>query len=200
MESTNGIRFLPAVNPFRKGLVVPTRVINEPYLEALIKFLDWAVYSEEGMALTSWGVEGITYEKTNTGYAFLPDIQTSKNPEGTINIEKTYGLNLIFDLNENEAYEDYKKPADIVAFLQRSLDNNETAELKPLLVLNPNALEAIRIIDEKLVPYVDETRTAFIKGDLNIDNDWEEYVSQLETRGYLTLQEIWNTSWAAQNK
>ena len=200
MESTNGIRFLPAVNPFRKGLVVPTRVINEPYLEALIKFLDWAVYSEEGMTLTSWGVEGITYEKTNTGYAFLPDIQTSKNPEGTINIEKTYGLNLIFDLNENEAYEDYKKPADIVAFLQRSLDNNETAELKPLLVLNPNALEAIRIIDEKLVPYVDETRTAFIKGDLNIDNDWEEYVSQLETRGYLTLQEIWNTSWAAQNK
>jgi len=200
MASTNGISALPAVDPFRKGLVVPARVVNEPYFEALIKFLDWAVYSEEGRTLTTWGVEGVTYEETATGKAFLPDIQTSKNPEGTINIEKTYGLNLIFDLNENEAYEDSRKPADIVAFLQRSLDNNETAEPKPLLKLDANALEAIRIIDEKLVPYVDETRTAFIKGDLNVDTDWEEYISQLEIRGYLTLQEIWNTNWSAQKK
>ena len=65
---------------------MPARVINEPYFEDLLKFLDWAVYSEEGMTLTSWGVEGISFENTPNGKAFLPNIKTPKNPEGTLDI------------------------------------------------------------------------------------------------------------------
>ena len=62
-ESTIGIKALPAVNPFRKGLAISSGVVNKPYFEKLIQFLDWAVYSEEGMILSTWGVEGLTFEK-----------------------------------------------------------------------------------------------------------------------------------------
>jgi len=64
-ESALGIKALPPVNRFRKGLIVPSRTINEKYFEDLLKFLDWAVYSEEGMILTTWGIEGLTFEKTS---------------------------------------------------------------------------------------------------------------------------------------
>ncbi len=197
-ESTIGIRALPAVNPFRKGLVVPARVINEPYFEDLLKFLDWAVYSEEGMTLTTWGVEGTTFENTPNGKAYFPNIKTPKNPEGSLDITAEYGLDTLFNLTENEEFEDYKKPPEIVTFLARSLGAGETAEMAPQLELDSNAIEAIRILDEKIIPYATETSQSFITGELSIDEDWDDYLLALEQKGYKTLEEIWNAAWEKQ--
>jgi len=199
-ESTVGITALPAVDRFRKGLVVPSRVANEPYFEDLLAFLDWAVYSDEGMTLTTWGVEGVTFEDTSDGKAFLADIKTPKNPEGTLDITKEYGLATLFDLNENEEFEDYKKPPEIVAFLERSLRAGDTAEMAPPLQLDTNSIEAIRVIDEKITPYVAETSQGFVTGELDIDEDWDAYVLELEKRGYRTLEEIWGAAWEEQNR
>ena len=198
-ESTIGIRALPPVNPFRKGLVVSSHVINEPYFEDLLRFLDWAVYSEEEMTLTTWGVEGITFENTPDGKAFLPNIKTPKNPEGILDITEVYGLGTLFDLNENEEFEDYKKPPEIVEFLEVSLAAGDAAEMAPPLTLGPDAIEAIRIVNEELTPYLAETSEQFITGELSVDDDWDEYVSQLEKRGYSTLESIWDDAWHKQN-
>ena len=199
-ESTMGITALPAMDPFRKGLAVPSRVVNEPYFEDLLKFLDWAVYSEEGMTLTTWGVEGETFENTSDGKVFLPEIKTPKNPDGTLDITADYGLATLFDLAENEEYEDYKKPTEIVEFLERSLKAGETASMDPTLNLSANAIEAIRVLNEKIDPYVAETGQQFITGELDIDQDWYDYIAELEKRGYKTLEEIWNTAWEEQNE
>jgi putative aldouronate transport system substrate-binding protein len=198
-KSTIGITALPAVDPFRKGLAVPSKVINEPYFENLLQFLDWAVYSEEGMTLTTWGVEDITFENTPEGRTFVPNIKTSKNPQGTLDITGEYGLAALFDLNENEEFENYKKPPEIVDFLERSLQAGETAQLTPNLKLDENAQEAIRILDQRIVQYVTEKGQQFIRGELNIEEDWNRYIEELEKMGYRTLEEIWNTSWELQN-
>jgi putative aldouronate transport system substrate-binding protein len=187
------------VDAFRKGLIVPARVVNEPYFEDLLNFLDWAIYSDEGMTLTTWGIEGLTYENTESGKNFLPEIISPKNPAGTVNIAAEYGLDLLFNLNENQEFEDYKKPDEIVAFLERSLQANETLELAPKLILDPASLDAIKIINEKLDPYVSETGTAFITGERSIENEWDTYIEELEKRGNIALESIWNDTWDRQN-
>lgn len=199
-ESTIGVRALPAVNPFRKGLVVPASVANKPYFEDLIAFLDWAVYSEEGMTLTTWGVEGVTFEAKDGSKVFLPEISTPKNPEGTINITPEYGLDTLFNLNENEAFEDYKKPPEIVAFLERSLLAGETARMDPELKMDAQSLESVRMIEDTLSSYTAESMQAFITGNLQIDTDWEAYLTELETRGVRTIEEIWNSVWEDQSQ
>ncbi len=198
-ESTLGIKALPPVNPFRKGLVVPARVINESYFEELLKFLDWAVYSEEGLTLTTWGVEGVTFENTPEGKTYLLTIKTSNNPAGTLDITEEYGCDTLFNLNENVEFEDYKKPPEIVAFLARSLAAGETAEMAPQLALEANAIEALRIIDTEITPYVAAASQDFITGRLSIDEDWAGYLAALEKRGYKTMEEIWNIAWEAEN-
>lgn len=198
-ESTIGISALPPVDTFRKGLVVPARVITEPYFEDLLTFLDWAVYSEEGMTLTTWGVEGITFENTANGKVFLPSIRMPNNPDGTIDIETAYGLNTLFNLNENVAFEDYKKPSEIVAFLDTSLSARDAAEMSPQLSLNPNDVETISIIEEIILPYVAESGRAFITGELSIDDDWDDYILELERKGYETIENIWNSAWSEEN-
>ena len=198
--STLGIKALPAVDPFRKGLVVPARVINEPDFNDLLKFLDWAVYSEEGRTLTTWGIEGLTYQTTPTGKAYLPNIKTPKNAGGTLQIGQVYGFDLLFNLNENVEFEDYKKPAAIVAFLENSLKANDAAEMSPALKLDSQAIEGIRIISEKLNPYVADSNVKFITGELKIDKDWAAYLVELEKRGYKTMEEIWNDAWKKRAK
>jgi len=194
-ESTIGMRALPPVNPFRKGLIVPARVINEPYFEKLIAFLDWAVYSEEGMTLSAWGVQGVTYETIPSGKIFMPEIATPKNPQGHLDITMDFGLYTFFDLNENEEYEDYKKPDEIVTFLDRSLAAGETLRLAPDLKLDVEQIDAAQLILDKLDPYANEMLRAFIIGEMNPDEDWDTYIAELEKRGYRTVEEIWNIAW-----
>lgn len=199
-ESTIGIRALPAVDPFRKGLIVSSRVINEPYFEDLLTFLDWAVYSEEGMALTTWGVEGITFETMPDGTrSFLPQIQTTKNPDAAFEMTNEYGLATLFNLNEDPEFEDQKKPEHIVAFLERSLAAGETLALVPRLVLGANALEATAAISGLLYTPVADAGQKFVTGQLSIDADWEGYIRSLMQSGYLTLEAIWNEAWEEQN-
>lgn len=193
--STIGIKALPAVDPYRKGLIVPSRVINESYFEELLKFLDWAVYSDEGMTLTTWGVQSFTFENTASGKAFLPNIKTPKNPAGTIDISKEYGFSMLFNLNEDTEFEDYKRPPEIVEFLIASQKAKDATEMAPQLKLSTQALEAIRIINENINPYVADASTKFITGELSIEKDWDGYVTELQKRGFQTLEEIWNDAW-----
>ena len=197
-ESTIGIKALPAVDKFRKGLVVPASAVSKPYFNDLIKFLDWAVYSEEGMTLTTWGVEGVTYKNTADGKVYLQNIKTPKNTNGTIDISNKYGFGLLFDLNENVAFEDYKKPPEIVEFLNDSQKNKETLKISPNLILDSQETKAAGLINEKLDPFITETGRKFITGELSVQNDWAAYLQDIEDRGYKTLETVWNTAWATQ--
>jgi len=145
-------------------------------------------------------VDGITFEQTPNGKSFLPQIQTTINPDGVFDMTEEYGLAALFDLNENEEFEDYKKPAEIVEFLERSLEAGETAEMPPQLRLSSTALEAISTIKGTIEAYADEASHDFITGHLNINKDWDNYIHGLEQRGYLTLEAIWNTAWEEQNE
>ncbi|NCB41559.1 MAG: extracellular solute-binding protein [Clostridia bacterium] len=196
MESTIGLKSLPPVSKFRKGLVITSEALEKPYFERMLTFLDWAVYSEEGRTLTYWGIEDFTYEATAEGKKFLPDILFPKNPGGTVDIAKEYGFNTIFDLNEDEEFEDYKKPDEIVAFLAQSSKNRETLPLPPLLLLSSEETEIVDIITQRLIPYVDEAGKKFITGELDIEKDWDIFLLQMSDLGYSTLEATWNNAWA----
>jgi len=196
-KSTLGITALPPVARFRKGLAVPARVVTEPYFEDLIAFLDWAVYSEEGMTLTNWGVENVTFTNTDAGKAYLPQIKFGNHAQGTKDLTADYGLDTLFNLNENLAFEDAKKPPEITAFLESSLQAGETADPDPKLPLDAAALNAAALIEEQLTPVSEAATWQFITGQRHIDDDWQAYILELDSKGMRTLEEIWQIAWQA---
>ncbi len=197
-ESTIGLRALPAVQRFRKGLVVPSRVAAEPYLEQLLRFLDWAVYSKQGMDLTTWGVGGVTYRQTQLGRVLLPNIIGPKTPDGETDMTAEYGFATLFDLNEDPEFEDYRMPDDIVLFLEQSREADETLPPVPRLELSQTSQVAIDTIKKSLDEFSAAVSERFVTGELNLDDAWSDYVQDLEDRGYKTLEAIWNSAWATQ--
>ena len=197
-RSTIGLSLLPAVDSFRKGLIVPARMSADPNLKELLAFLDWAVYSEEGRTLTAWGVEGITYTQTEAGKSLLPSVISPRTPDGELDLATDFGFASLFDLNENAEFEDYKKPDNIVSFLQESLLADETANPLPQLVLDTGSLQAVGEIKPSLDTYAAEASKAFVTGEMDIDLDWDSYLTQLESLGLRTLETIWNLAWSQQ--
>ena len=94
----------------------------------------------------------------------------------------------------------YKKPPEIVEFLAASLAAGDAGAMDPNLKLDASAIEAIRLLNEKLDPYVANASKEFITGELDIEADWDAYRQSLEQRGYKTLEEIWNSAWAEQTQ
>ena len=193
--STIGVRALPAVPLVRKGLVIPARVAAEAYLEDLLRFVDWAVYSEGGRVLTAWGVEGVTYALTGSGRELLPHVISPKTPEGEADLIGTYGFATLFDLNENAEFEDYKRPDDIALFLEASRQAGETLAPTPNLELSESAQTAIAALKPALDAYASSSSERFVIGELSLEEDWQRYMLELENRGYQALEAIWNSAW-----
>ncbi len=193
-ESTAGLRALPPVDRFRK-LVLPASLKNAPYLNDLLTFIDWAVYSPEGQRLTTWGIVGETYETGAQGIRYLSQMKTNMNPDGEVDIYTTYGLDQLFNLCENEELEDQKKPPQIVRFLQESYSRGENLPTVPLLTLSSVDLELISQIDKYLDGYAQNAALRFITGELDTGDDWDSYLSELEKLGYGTLERIWNAAY-----
>jgi putative aldouronate transport system substrate-binding protein len=194
-ETTMGISKLPPVSVFKKGLIIPNTIIENDDFEKILKFLDWAIYSEEGIELTYWGVEGLTFERGENGNVLLDNIKSPKNIDGDIDLSADYGFNLFFNLNESRSYEDYKKPDYIVDFLDKSFQNKDTQEETPDLILSDNEMIIVDNISDKLVGIANEYTEKFIKGELNFEDDWSDYISILNDNGAEVMEKIWNDAW-----
>ncbi len=194
-ESTYGMRKLPAVSVFRKGLVIPNSIVENREFEKILEFIDWAVYSDEGIELTYWGVEGITYEHMSDGNVLVESIISPKNTNGDINMNSEYGFNMLFNLNESMSFEDYKKPDNIVDFLNASIQNEETQKEKPVLKLTNNEVMIVESVAEELASIADEYREKFISGELDFEDDWSNYVGLLDDNGAGVIEKVWNDAW-----
>jgi putative aldouronate transport system substrate-binding protein len=194
-KSTIGIQALPAVNQFRKGVVIPARVIREPYFKALMGFLDWIFYSEEGRSLSVWGAEGSTYSVAGGRKSYLPTIKSYGNPNASLEASRDFGLNVMFDLCEVPDYEDSKKPPEIVEFLNQTLSRRLTARMDPPLTLSSDDLDTIKIFNAGLASYVNEMIKAFVTGTASIDSGWKDYTDSLEKKGAGKMENIWNSAW-----
>jgi len=72
--------------------------------------------------------------------------------------------------------------------------------MTPQLKLSSDAIEAISLIEENVLLFSAKGSEFFITGELLIDNDWNEYLLELEKMGYKTIEEIWNSAWIKQNE
>lgn len=191
LESTNGLRVLPYAEPFRKGLVIPAAVGRREHLMQLIRFLDWAVYSPEGRELTTWGVEGLSFTYTETGHSYLP-IENEGSQSAVTDPLAFYGLEQLFNLCENEEIEDAKRPEAIVRFLEASIEREETLKGAPPLRLGDLETELVSKTIGKIDAYAKNAAYRFITGELDPQEDWQEYLEELESLGYRTVERIWN--------
>ena len=76
-------------------------------------------------------------------------------------------------------------------------EGNGPAEIMPTLFYTQEEQEKVTEIETLVNKYITESITAYITGtrDINDDNDWNQYVEELEKMGYSELRDLVQASY-----
>lgn len=173
------------------GIMINAKAKDDPNFVALLQFIDWLWYSDEGQELAKWGVEGTTYTKENGKRVLTPEVNfLGLNPKGTKDLRVDYGFG-----TGTFAYGGTTDLLHSTMSEEEVKFQNEMAETKAVLPSDPpypmDAMqqEQATLISTPLVDTIRQNTAKFILGSRPL-SEWDAYVEELNAKGmdkYLDL-------------
>ncbi|MGM7670739.1 ABC transporter substrate-binding protein [Microbacterium sp. A93] len=184
---------------FTSGIMIGSDAVDQPYFKALLQFVDWLYFSDEGIEFAQWGVEGETYTKDADGVRTLESNVgwSALNPdaEKQLNADFGYSNGVFMFANGSSAELTQSMMTDEIAdWTAAQLDAKTVLPVTPAAQLNDIELEQITLLDTQLKDAVATATAAFITGQKSIDADWDSYVSQMQSLGADQLIDTFNTA------
>lgn len=178
------------------------------YPEAMARFIDY-LYTDEGIISAVRGYEGVTFDWVEDEMlgVEVPEMYT---PEGyssgeefrykgavlneSLNlIEKNVDRQAMFDsskevLEDPEFVEKYGWAALVIdAFKTEGITG---VDAYPVVSYTTEEIEKRNTVFKDITTYLEQAKAQFITGELDIDKDWDTYVSTVEQMNLAELMEI----------
>lgn len=165
------------------GFMLSSDVAESENFLALLQFLDWLYYSDEGLEFAKWGVEGETYTKDSSGKRTLdPNITAmGLNPGAPENLQADYGFhNGVWTLVHGSTLDlDRSMLRDETLDFLDKMSTRTILELPPPAPLSEVEREQVSLYQSALKDHVWQNTAQFILGQRPLD-EWEAYVAELE--------------------
>jgi len=189
-----GNRLLPGGGRLENGVAFPARVKDMPTFVALLQFVDWLFYSEEGQEFAKWGLEGETYTKDADGKRTLnPDItMLGFNPGAPKHLQRDYGVYngaFVYGGTKDLMHSFYSE--EEAEYISAALEGREVLPVPPPAPLNEDEQEELTFIRTPLTDHVMTETLRFILGERPF-SDWDAFVNEVtvELRGNEYLETI----------
>ncbi|SFS36605.1 extracellular solute-binding protein [Paenibacillus sp. 453mf] len=178
------------------GVMISSKAKESENFEAIIQFIDWLYYSDEGQEFAKWGVEGETFTKENGVRKLVDDINyNGLNPDGTKDLRIDYGfsggvfayggttdlLHSMFSEEELKFQNDMKEVKDVVP-------------AEPPIPYSVEERERVTLLSTPLKDYTDQNTFKFILGERDLA-EFDTFVSELESQGVSQYLEIANETY-----
>ncbi|WP_255951795.1 ABC transporter substrate-binding protein [Streptomyces odontomachi] len=165
------------------GMMITKKARDSKDFVALLQFIDWLVYSDEGEEFTKWGVEGVTYTKDSAGnYKLTKDVNiVGLNPSGTKDLQRDFGFN-----NGNFSYGGSTKllesmfPEEEKEF-QKTMRERKALPVQPPYPLTSDEREQADLWDAPLKDYVFQETLKFVLGKRPL-SEWDKYLGELKAK------------------
>lgn len=162
--------------------------------ETCAKLMDY-FYSEEGILLNSFGVEGVTYNMVD-GFPVFSDVIV-KNEEGLSAFDARMKFVSLAGVPSPVEIRDVaqlslKTPASRMAVMHiwtDVFDINTNTPIPPALMEDADAQEFADIMGD-LKTYVDESTVKFLKGEWNLDDDFDAFQATVKDMDYERALEL----------
>ncbi|MFI5797595.1 extracellular solute-binding protein [Streptomyces sp. NPDC051677] len=164
------------------GVMISTKALKSDTFVAMMQFVDWLWYSDEGQRLSKWGVQGVTYTQSGSQYTLEPGISLmGANPDAPKDLQKDYGFfNGVFtyggswELVSSSFGPDEKKFQDAMAqYRQLPID--------PAHPLQSVEQEQASLWDTPLRDHVTQNMLKFALGKRPL-SEWGDYVTELKAK------------------
>ena len=181
--------FIPVIVADKYNLSITTSC-EKP--ELAVQYMDY-LYSDDGFILSNYGVEGVTYTVENGEYHFTDLILNNESGFDWQLCQNLYinpGFPCLTDLSiQKMTYNDAQKNA--VDTWAAAYDSSEgTLPNERWLSYTTEESQKRQDIQNDINTYIEEMRLKFITGQADIEAEWDNYCSTLESMGYYELEKI----------
>lgn len=174
------------------GMMIADKAKDGKDFVALMQFVDWLWYSDDGLMFARWGVQGTTYTGSveDGTFKLAPDVTwAGVNPSGSKNLQVDYGFfNGVFAYGGSTKLLNSQFPPEELAF-QNVMDSRKALPLPPPAPLNSDDREQATLWQTSLRDHVDQQTLKFILGQRPL-SQWDAYVSELKAHNseqYISL-------------
>jgi putative aldouronate transport system substrate-binding protein len=182
-----------------QGIVLNADVAKQPYFLALLQFVDWLYYSDEGIEFAVWGVQGQTYAKDASGVRTLnADINgLNQNPTATKKLQANYGFyNGVFMAGTGSTKDllQATMSPEIKTWTNTVLGQSQLRGVNPRAGLSSDELESTSLLETQIKDAVNTATSEFITGKRSM-SQWDAYVQQLDGLGAQQVVDTYNTAY-----
>ncbi|QOR71389.1 extracellular solute-binding protein [Ruania alkalisoli] len=190
MDSSTGGRF-------ESGIVFSSSAAQNDNFVAMLQFVDWLYYSDEGLEFAKWGVEGETYTTSGDGSRTLAeniDIN-GLNPGAPEALNTDYGYHngvwMLAHGSTQDLLDSMLRP-EVVDF-RAAMNEKEVADPGPAILMDELEREQASLQQAALEDIVMQNTAAFILGQRPMA-EWDDFVAELEGAGMNDYVELTNTA------
>lgn len=189
------------------GLMVSSNALDELGEEDFIKmmrFIDWLWYSDAGLTLTKWGVEGETYTVDDDGVYSLTDgyycagLSIDQTSDDQVDMRVEYGFacgNFMYGGTSELLTSNYSE--DLQDFYARYEEYRDLQPLDPAIALSEDDSEQINLWATPLFDTMNTWTQKFAMGMADIDDDWDTYVAEIEAQNAQNVLDMYNEYYQA---
>lgn len=173
------------------GLMISKKARDSKDFVAMMQFVDWLFYSDEGQVFSKWGVEGVTYTRDAAGnFKLTKDVDyIGLNPTATKKLNVDFGF-----ANGNFAYGGSTQLLESVFSdeekeFQKIMTARKTLPVPPPHPLNSEEQEQFSLYEAPLKDYVTQQTLKFILGERPL-SEWDKFKTELKGKNgdqYLSL-------------
>lgn len=179
------------------GIVFAASAAEQDDFLAMLQFVDWLYYSDEGLEFAKWGVEGETYTKDASGKrTLMEDIDVNGlNPGAPKELRRDFGYHNGVWMLAHGSTEDLDKSMlreEVIAFLD-GMNQKDELPLPPALTFDEMQQEQAGLLQTNLLDIVNQNTAAFIVGDRPL-SEWDAYVAELEGAGMQDYVDLANST------
>lgn len=174
-------------------------VINKTTKVAVeaIKMFDY-LYSDAGIELINWGIEGKTFAKVDGRNTFLPNVKTALNPKGTLDVQKDYSVQVFYPVLTPDAYAAISYGKNSIPGSKMYQEKNFGRPVAPIVdaFITKENNDKAAAIATPLYPIRDQNVIKFITGKRPF-SEWDKYIEELKSYKMDDLTKIYNDAYAA---
>ncbi|MEU3615053.1 extracellular solute-binding protein [Streptomyces sp. NPDC006872] len=164
------------------GLMISTKALKSDTFVAMMQFVDWLWYSDEGQRFSKWGVQGTTYTYTDGQYKLEPGISLmGSDPDAPKDMQKDYGFyNGVFTYGGSWALVSSSFSPDEKKF-QDAMAQRQQLPIDPAHPLQSVEQEQASLWDTPLRDHVTQNMLKFALGKRPL-SEWDDYVTELKAK------------------
>ncbi|MGW2613276.1 ABC transporter substrate-binding protein [Streptomyces sp. NPDC001500] len=174
------------------GVMISAKALRSDTFVAMMQFVDWLWYSDEGQRFAKWGVQGTTYTYSGSEYRLEPGISLmGSDPDAPKDLQKDYGFfNGVFTYGGSWALVSSSFSADEKRF-QDAMARREQLPIDPAHPLQSVEQEQASLWDTPLRDHVTQNMLKFVLGKRPL-SEWGDYVTELKAKNMDRLVDLHN--------